>query len=102
MEKLSKEQFKQLSKITVKKYRQQAGKVIVSGMRLIRQTIQNGVAPELIIVSDPEVIKTISPAEIPIRLATSAMLNRLCDTRNPQEVAALYKCTGPEPEAFKL
>ncbi|MDY6915410.1 MAG: RNA methyltransferase [Candidatus Cloacimonadota bacterium] len=88
MNKLSKNNFKELCKLKQKKYRVQTGKVIIEGKRLIEQLLKNGKKPAEIFLSAP--VDFPIAKDIPVWQAAQWQIDKLTDSQNAQTIAALF------------
>jgi RNA methyltransferase, TrmH family len=94
METLSKNRLKELSKLKQKKYREAEGYTITEGYRLLKHLSDNYVFPEELYISEAESTKYDLKANKTFEV-TRAQLEKLTDTKNPQNIAALLK-TDPK------
>jgi len=97
---LSKQKIKDLSKLSLKKYRQQLGQVLVEGMNTIDQLVVNGIMPlELYYSQHYGLVERL--ATIPAFEVRQDELNRICMTKTPQSLAALYAVPKLEGRTFQ-
>ncbi|HPR17149.1 MAG TPA: RNA methyltransferase [Candidatus Cloacimonadota bacterium] len=95
MQKITKNQLKEYSKLKQKKYRLELGKVIVEGSRLIEQLLQNGIEPEAVFVTDETVLPPNLSATITVFGLENWQLEKLTETENPQKIAVVVKTEVP-------
>jgi TrmH family RNA methyltransferase len=92
---LSKNHCKELKKLQLKKFRKQQNQVIIEGVRLIRQVIDNRIYP-----LEVYFLKGVSFQKFPFLEGlhadyyevTEQQLKSICDTEQPQEIACLIPC----------
>ncbi len=96
MQKLSKDNLKEFSKLKQKKYRQQQGLVIVEGTRLIEQLSKNYVEIRALFVVDESDIPAYLSKQTLIYQLQSWQLEKITTTQNPQNIAALVPTNSPE------
>ncbi|MBN2830614.1 MAG: RNA methyltransferase [Candidatus Cloacimonetes bacterium] len=95
MKVLSKNSCKELKRLQQKKYRKQKNEVIVEGVRLIKQLLDNRIYPKEVYF-----LKGVSFHKFPFLEGlhadyfevTEQQLKSICDTEQPQEIACLIPC----------
>lgn len=95
--------LKYYSSLLQKKYRQKEKKFIAEGDKLVTEGIVSGIVPEVIITTrsfyDAQDDYFNSLKDFRIEIIKAAEFKRLTDTKNPQEIAAVFpfvnKKTGP-------
>ena len=91
---ISKNEIKYYTSLLQKKFRQQGKKFIVEGHKLISEGIENGIKPEIILTtvpvyeSQPSFFKTLK--EFRVETITAPEYKKLTDTKNPQDVIAVF------------
>ncbi len=86
---LSMARIAELSKLRMKKFRQESGLVVVDGLRVLRQIASDGIKPrELILVEGAEPLT--GWEGIPASRTDARGMQRVCDTEHPQAIAALF------------
>ncbi len=94
-ESLSNQHTKELSALKQKKFRELTGKVVIEGFRLVDQILSNGILPEALITSDEHFNGTFpfkSEYHGRVWQATASQMERICDTKQPQDWAAIMSC----------
>jgi RNA methyltransferase, TrmH family len=98
---LSNQLARDLSKLKQKKLREETGKVVIEGFRLIDQLLCNGIVPEALITSDMKFTGKL-PFETKytgqIYQTSSSHMEQICDTKQPQDWAAIMSCTNRKIE----
>lgn len=103
---ISKNEMKYYSSLLQKKYRQQEKKFIAEGDKLIREGIENGFTPEIILTtvpffeSQPDYFNSLKSFRI--ETLKTPELKNLCDTKNPQEVIAVFPFSKHDLNPQKL
>ncbi|HCX73653.1 MAG TPA: hypothetical protein DHM37_08040 [Candidatus Cloacimonas sp.] len=101
MNKLSKNHLKELHKLKQKKYRQQTGKIIIEGKRLLKQLLENDQKPLEIIVNGN--VDFSLPDDIPIWQAEQWQIDKLTESKNAQNIAAVFSPTTlPLPQNYEF
>ncbi len=94
---ISKNEIKYYSTLLQKKFRQKENKFIVEGYKLITEGIESGIKPEIIIStvpfyeSNPKYFKDLH--NFRIETIKSMEFRKLTDTKNPQELIAVFPYT---------
>jgi RNA methyltransferase, TrmH family len=88
MEALSKNHLKELCKLKQKKFRFSENKVIAEGLRLLKHLNDNNIAFEELYIAETEEHNF---AALETFEVTKSQLEKLTDTKNPQNIAALVK-----------
>lgn len=98
---MSKEKLKYLSKLSQKKYRHAERKVLVEGKNIIEQLYQNGILPlELYIRKDGSL--SFDPGDVEIFQLSESEMRRICDTEQPQNLAAMYSIPETKETDFRV
>lgn len=101
MSKLSKNHLKQLHKLTQKKYRQQTGKIIIEGKRLLKQLLENNQKPLEIILNGN--VDFSLPEDVPVWQAEQWQIDKLTDSQNAQNIAAVFSPSAlPLPPDYEF
>lgn len=87
---LSKERVKHLARLSNKKYRKEDRSIVVEGENIIEQLVSNGIYPQELFIRDHYRI-AFEVGNIPVFLVCESDMGRICDTRSPQAIAALYE-----------
>lgn len=92
---ISNNRFKELKKLTQKKYIAKEELVIVEGHRVLAQLKANGMSPIELYVSDKakQVESMFSYGATIVYLLTETQLSTITDGKNNQSIAGLYKCS---------
>lgn len=99
IEQLTKTYAKDLAKLKQKKYREEIGKVVVEGTRLIEQILANGIIPNELITCDEHFDGKIPfPEEFKgtVWQTTPSHMEQICDTQQPQDWAAVMTCKNSD------
>ena len=88
MEQISKAHLKELMKLKQKKYREITSTVLIEGLRLIKQLVENKVHIPELITTDPNLNEKQYPAE-KYTLVENWQMEKISSTQNPQEIAAI-------------
>lgn len=86
----------ELSKLRMKKYRQETSQMIIDGSRVIHQMLSDGIKPIQLYIGEGHDLPEGFPDVQMFRVSENGM-RRICDTENPQSIAGLY----PLPKARK-
>jgi len=96
---ITKNEFKQASKLKQKKYRRLENSVLIEGKRLIDQIMANGLTPEKIFYQQD----TANPyPHLPHAELSEEQLRKLSFTQNPQKVMAILPTKSPAIEKRRL
>ncbi len=87
---ISKDRLKYLCKLSQKKYRHEQREVIVEGFNIIEQLKQNGIQPLEYYFRTGTNPLSLNNIVDKCELSHNDMM-RICDTRNPQDIAGLFK-----------
>jgi len=99
MEILSNARLKELVKLQQKKYRVEAGELLVEGFRLIEQLISDNIPISEIFCLEKDVRKMNRICNAPVTVAVEWHLQKLSGTKNSQNIIALLK--APESKIIK-
>ncbi len=95
MKLISKNHFRDITKLQQKKYRSQSKNSLIEGLRLIQQVIKNGGEVISLLVSesaDKEINKFASEqAGIPKYILKQHQIEKICSTVTPQSIAAVVR-----------
>ena len=99
MENLSKQRLKYLSKLRLKKYRQQKGAFLIEGKRLVETAVASDWTVEEIYLSQrgldsfskSKLGKNVALQKIPLFSASHEEIESLCETETPQGVLGLVR-----------
>ncbi|HNW99774.1 MAG TPA: RNA methyltransferase [Candidatus Cloacimonadota bacterium] len=97
IEQLPKNYAKELAKLKQKKFREEEGKVVVEGIRLIEQLLTDGIKPQELITCDENFSGTLpfkGDFSGTIWQTTPSYMEQICDTQQPQTWAAVMPCTN--------
>ncbi len=83
---LENKKIKNLSKLLLKKYRDEEGKFLVEGEHLVEEALKAGVLLEVIKCED-----YINDFDVPTTIVTYDVIKRLSNTQNPQKVVGVCK-----------
>lgn len=83
---LENKKIKNLSKLLLKKYRDEEGKFLVEGEHLVEEALKAGVLLEVIKCED-----YINDFDVPTTLVTYDVIKKLSNTQNPQKVVGVCK-----------
>lgn len=83
---LENKKIKNLSKLLLKKYRDEEGKFLVDGEHLVEEALKAGVLLEVIKCED-----YINDFDVPTSLVTYDVIKKLSNTQNPQKVVGVCK-----------
>ncbi len=91
---LTKNQIKYYSSLLNKKFRQHEKKFIVEGIKLIAEALDSGYTCEIIISlkesTGENLLKQLDKKKIHTEIVKSADFEKLCDTKNPQEIIGVF------------
>lgn len=95
---LSKNKVRELRKLLQKKYRDLEGRVVVEGLRTLKQLRDDGFQPleQYLILGQEPIWK-----EVPTFIAKEWDLAKICDSQHPQGVAALFELPKERETNFK-
>jgi len=104
IENLSKQRLKYLSKLRLKKYRQQKGAFLIEGKRLVETAVASDWTVEEIYLSQrcldsfskSKLGKNVALQKIPLFSASHKEIEPLCETETPQGVLGLVRIKGFE------
>ena len=94
MEHISKTHLKDLMKLKQKKYRDISGTVLVEGVRLIKQLVENNIQILELITTDPNLNEQQYPAKKCV-LVENWQMEKLSSTLNPQKTSAVIPIEFP-------
>lgn len=89
MDGLSKNRVKELAKLHLKKYRELTGKVVIEGIRLIKQIAKYGIEFEEVYVTEENLLPNLKIEAKKKYLIKYNQLKKITSTKNPQPIAAL-------------
>ncbi|MDI9524179.1 MAG: RNA methyltransferase [Candidatus Cloacimonadota bacterium] len=96
---ISKNRIRELSKLQQKKQRLSKGKVVVEGLRTLKQLRDWGIKPlEQYCLADSSPVWT----DVPSFVLRDWELGKICDSEHPQDVAALFDLPRERKIEFKL
>lgn len=83
--------FKNVLKLKQKKFREQEDKFIIEGLRFVEEAVNNGVVDTIFytLKQEEEVINSLFKAPVNKYEVSENMMKNLCDTENPQGIAAV-------------
>lgn len=91
MQELSNNQLKEFAKLQQKKYRIEQGKVIVEGIRLIKQLLHDQVEIDLLFVENENDIPSQLSDKTRIYKIKEWQFKKITSTQHPQKIAAVVK-----------
>ncbi len=104
---LSKNELKRYSGLLAKKNREIEKKFIVEGKRLLTEGLHSEYSCELVCVShqfnetNADIIKFVKQKNTRLEILTVKDLQKLCDTKSPQGVVAIFKTPDEPMDSFK-
>jgi TrmH family RNA methyltransferase len=91
MQKITQRKLKEAAKLKQKKYRKQNKKVVVNGQRIIEQIINNGIWPEEIYLTNPEIAHVFYEKKLQnVFEVTETQMKKISSNDSPQSVAAIF------------
>lgn len=102
---LTRQQAMELGKLRLKKHREEQGRFLLEGERLVGDALAAGVPPELVVVAAEReeryasLLAECEDAGVPVLTASGKLLDRITDTRQPQGVAAVASIPPSDPAA---
>jgi TrmH family RNA methyltransferase len=96
---IGRDRLKRLARLREAKVREAEGLQLIEGPRLVEEALRAGAVSELFVRDDAaRDLWTQRAGAIPVHVIGAPGLDRLCDVRTPQEVAAI----GPLPDEVRL
>lgn len=91
---ITKNQLKDLKKLTLKKYRNNSDQLLIEGKRIVEQVIANGFFPEIVFIDEEkkEVKSLIEKSKRGIiEYVPFHVISQLTETKSPQEIVAVFR-----------
>lgn len=91
---ITKNELKELKKLTLKKYRNNSDQLLVEGKRIIEQVLANGFFPEIVFIDEEkrEVKSLIEKSKRGIiEYVPFHVISQLTETKSPQEIVAVFR-----------
>ena len=100
---LTQQQAKELARLRMKKYREEEGRMLLEGERLVADAVHGGGRPELVVIeerrfdAEEQLRADCASRAVPVLRAGARLMQKITDTRNPQGIAAVVGLPGTEP-----
>ncbi|MBN1448248.1 MAG: RNA methyltransferase [Bacteroidetes bacterium] len=101
---LTQQQAKDIARLRLKKYREEEGRMVLEGERLVADILRGGPLPDLVILADSrferadELLRLSTQRGVPVLRASARLMAKISDTRHPQGVAAVLALPSTRPQ----